>query len=77
MKERFSFYIFQVYFTKLDDTKIDLCCLMTPGLSKDIQGHVHGTDGLVVREGVSVTWSVLSWSGGREFEPQSGRTWST
>ena len=26
----------------------------------------------MVREGVSVTWSVLSWSGGREFEPQSG-----
>ena len=33
------------------------------------------TDGLVVREGVSVTWSVLSWSGGHEFEPWSGRTW--
>ena len=33
------------------------------------------TDGLVVRAGVSVTWNVVSWSGGHEFEPQSGRTW--
>ena len=33
------------------------------------------TDGLVVRAGVSVTWTVLSWSGGHEFEPRSGRTW--
>ena len=33
------------------------------------------TDGLVVRAGVSVTWNVLSWSGGHEFEPRSGRTW--
>ena len=33
------------------------------------------TDGLVVRAGVSVTWNVLSWSGGHEFEPWSGRTW--
>ena len=24
---------------------------------------------------VSVTWNVLSWSGGREFEPRLGRTW--
>ena len=36
---------------------------------------IEVTDGLVVREGVSVTWSVLSWSGGREFEPWSGGTW--
>ena len=37
------------------------------------------TDGLVVRAGVSVTWTVglLSLSaGGHEFEPWSGRTWS-
>ena len=26
------------------------------------------TDGRVVRAGVSVTWNVLSWSGGHEFE---------
>ena len=33
------------------------------------------TDGQVVRAGVSVTWNVLSWSGGHEFEPWLGRTW--
>ena len=33
------------------------------------------TDGLVVRAGDSGSWNVLSWSGGHEFEPQSGRTW--
>ena len=33
------------------------------------------TDCWVVRAGVSVTWSVLSWSGGHEFEPRSGPTW--
>ena len=33
------------------------------------------TDGQVVRAGVSVTWNVLSWSWGHEFEPWSGRTW--
>ena len=32
------------------------------------------TDGQVVRAGVSVTWNVLSWFGGREFEPCSGGT---
>ena len=26
---------------------------------------------------VSVTWNVLSWSGGHEFEPRSGQTWGT
>ena len=35
-------------------------------------------DGRVVRAGVwdhvSVTWNVLSWSRGHEFEPRSGRT---
>ena len=30
---------------------------------------------LVVRAGISVTWTVLSWSGGHEFELQSGWTW--
>ena len=35
----------------------------------------EATDGQVVRAGVSVTWNVLSWSGGHEFEPRSGRTW--
>ena len=34
------------------------------------------TDVRVVRAGISVTWNVLSWSGGHEFKPQSGRTWS-
>ena len=29
----------------------------------------------MVRAGVSVTWNVLSWSGGHEFEPRSGWTW--
>ena len=33
------------------------------------------TDGLVVRASILVTWTVLSWSGGHEFEPRSGRTW--
>ena len=33
------------------------------------------TDGRVVRAGVSVTWNVLSWSGGHEFKPRSGSTW--
>ena len=32
------------------------------------------TDGRVVRAGVSVTWNVLSWSGGYEFESQLGWT---
>ena len=32
-------------------------------------------DGTVVRACVSLTWNMLSWSGGHEFEPQSGRTW--
>ena len=32
------------------------------------------TDGQVVRAGISVTWNVLSWSGGHEFERQLGRT---
>ena len=31
------------------------------------------TDGRVVRAGISVTWNVLSWSGGHEFESQLGR----
>ena len=36
--------------------------------------HIHHipvqvTDGLVVRANVSVTWNVLSLSGGCEFEP--------
>ena len=33
------------------------------------------TDGRVVTAGVSVTLTVLSWSGGHEFEPHEGRTW--
>ena len=37
--------------------------------------RVETTDGLVVRAGVSLTWNVLSWSGGHEFEPWLGRTW--
>ena len=31
------------------------------------------TDGRVVRAGFSVTWDVLSWSGGHEFENRVGR----
>ena len=31
------------------------------------------TGGHVVRAGVSVTWNVLPWSGGREFESRLGR----
>ena len=30
------------------------------------------TDGLVLRAGVSVTWNVLSWSGGHEFKTPVG-----
>ena len=33
------------------------------------------TDGRVVRAGVSVTWNVLSQSGGHEFEPRSVDLW--
>ena len=33
------------------------------------------TDGRVVSAGISVTWNVLSWSGGHEFEPQLRWTW--
>ena len=33
------------------------------------------TDGQVVKAGVSVTWNVLSWSGGHEFEFRLGGTW--
>ena len=33
--------------------------------------NLEVTGGLVVRAGVSVTWTVLSWSGGHEFEPRS------
>ena len=33
------------------------------------------TDGQVVRQGVSVTRNVLSWSQGHEFEAQSVQTW--
>ena len=33
------------------------------------------TDGQVVRAGISVTWTVLSRSGGHEFEPWLIRTW--
>ena len=32
-------------------------------------------DGQVVRPGISVTWNVLSWSRGHEFEPRSGHIW--
>ena len=32
-------------------------------------------DGRVVRAGISVTWNVLSWSRGHEFEQRLGRTW--
>ena len=33
------------------------------------------TDCQVVRASVSVTWNVLLWSGGHEFESRSGQTW--
>ena len=36
---------------------------------------IYCTDVWVVTAGISVTWNVLSWSGGHEFEPRSGRTW--
>ena len=29
----------------------------------------------VVREGISMTWNVLSWSGGHEFKPRFCLTW--
>ena len=49
----------------------DLTCFW-----KDRISGYKVTDGRMVRAGVSVTWSVLSWPGGRKFEPRSGRTWS-
>ena len=33
------------------------------------------TDGLVIIAGVSVAWTILSWSGGHEFNPRPGWTW--
>ena len=36
-------------------------------------GVGYVTDGWVVRAGISVTWNVLLWSGGHEFELRSGR----
>ena len=33
------------------------------------------TDGRVVRASVSVTWNMLSWSGGHVFKLQSGQIW--
>ena len=33
------------------------------------------TNGQVVSAGVLVTWNVLSWPGGHEFESRSGQTW--
>ena len=36
---------------------------------------VEVTDGRVVTAGVSVTWCLLTWSRGHEFEPWLGRTW--
>ena len=56
-------------------TGICMCTYGSQGpraVSLELTGKV--TDGLVVREGVSVTWTVLSRSGGHEFEPQSGQT---
>ena len=47
---------------------IEICCHSTIV-------HYEATDGQVVRAGVLVTRNVLSWSGGHEFESQSGRTW--
>ena len=38
-------------------------------------GKVGATDGRVVRARLSVTWNVLLWSGGHEFEPWWGRIW--
>ena len=32
------------------------------------------TDGQMVKAGASMTWNVLSWSGGHELKPQSGWT---
>ena len=51
-----------------------------PNGPRDIecQGHHYErevTNGGVVRAGISVTWNVLSWAGGHEFEPWLGRTW--
>ena len=62
---------------------VDLLCLLPSSnfqekLSDNIFINVCDvTDGLVVRAGVSVTWTVLSLSGSHEFEPQSGITWGT
>ena len=40
--------------------------------SYHVKMYVEVTDDQVVRAGISVTWNVLSWSGGHEFEPRSG-----
>ena len=42
---------------------------------KEFRKRLEVTDGQVVRAGISVTWNVLSWSGGHEFETCLGRTW--
>ena len=55
-------------------SRVGMCCLMTPGFSNDIRCH-EVTDSWAVRAGVSVTWHVLSWSGGHEFESRSDWTW--
>ena len=44
------------------------CVLLSQAL-----GRGWATDGRVVREDVSVTWNVLSWSGHHEFETHSSR----
>ena len=56
--------------------------LFTPLFCKDLSSLIRmlradreDADGWVVSAGVSVTWNVLSWSGGHEFESWLGWTW--
>ena len=43
---------------------VELCVLSTSVLSHTWLKKLEVTDGQVVRADVSVTWNVLSWSGG-------------
>ena len=51
--------------------------LKSPQITKILWQYIsfQVTDGRVVRAGISVTWDILSCSGGHEFEPRSDRTW--
>ena len=71
-------YLNQTYQLPVHQSIWEPVHLKSPQTSKIMWQHIsflEVTDGLVVITGVSVTWNVLSWSGGHEFKPQSGWTW--